>query len=474
MRKIYNYGQIIRAKRQSKNIKAVNLAKELGITPAYLSLIESNQRKPDGDLLLRIQDILELQREDLTKRTDPDLETRTQEVVKISLLEDLDIRSDEVQEIVRLNPKIAKALIKLGIDHKNKELELGLNVEKKISKGATTFPGEIVSDFIQKFENYFPKLEEFSTKIYEKVKMNNRTRYLSLCNYLETNHKIIVRDILPKKDKPFTKIFFPEKKEFHLSDLLNLETKKLFAAALVAQIEADDIIEEYLNEFSFPSESSRKVTKVALLNYAGAAIIMPYDIFFHECVKKHRYDLELLQSTFAVSFEQVCHRVTSLNNPDPKLRGIPLHMIRVDRSGNVSKRFSLSGIELPRLSGACPKWNVYSSFSNPGKISAAVSRMTDGEKYVCIARTVEKGIGRFGQSKSILSIGLGCEAKYAKDFVYTENINVNDKSTEIPIGVSCRTCDRLDCSQRAFPPLHKKFDVDINSRGVSVYVGDKN
>ena len=44
MRKIYNYGQIIRAKRQNKNIKAITLAKELGITPAYLSLIESNQR----------------------------------------------------------------------------------------------------------------------------------------------------------------------------------------------------------------------------------------------------------------------------------------------------------------------------------------------------------------------------------------------------------------------------------------------
>ena len=86
MRKIYNYGQVIRAKRQNKNIKAINLAKELGITAAYLSLIESNQRKPDGDLLLRIQDILELLREDLTKRSDPDLETRTQEIVKISLL----------------------------------------------------------------------------------------------------------------------------------------------------------------------------------------------------------------------------------------------------------------------------------------------------------------------------------------------------------------------------------------------------
>ena len=64
------------------------------------------------------------------------------------------------------------------------------------------------------------------------------------------------------------------------------------------------------------------------------------------------------------------------------------------------------------------------------------------------------------------------QGKYAKDFVYTQNIDVNNKSSEIPIGVSCRTCDRLDCSQRAFPPLHKKFDVDINTRGVSIYVTD--
>ena len=62
----------------------------------------------------------------------------------------------------------------------------------------------------------------------------------------------------------------------------------------------------------------------------------------------------------------------------------------------------------------------------------------------------------------MLSIGLGCEAKYAKDFVYTENLDIHDKKSEIPVGVSCRTCDRLDCSQRAFPPLHKKFNIRVN------------
>jgi len=133
---------------------------------------------------------------------------------------------------------------------------------------------------------------------------------------------------------------------------------------------------------------------------------------FHAECKKLKYDLELLQNTFATSFEQVAHRVTCLQ--DPKLPGIPFHMLRVDMAGNISKRFSLSGIDIPRYGGACPRWNVYSAFTRPGVIQAAVSKMTNGEKYICIARTVEKGVGRFGRSKSILSIGLGCDANMQK------------------------------------------------------------
>ena len=216
--------------------------------------------------------------------------------------------------------------------------------------------------------------------------MNNRTRYIALCEFLKTEYSITVKDVIPEESKPFSKIYNKNKKELLLSDYNSLETKKLHAAAQIAQEGAIDIINDYLSEFKFPSEESKSLTQIALLNYCGAAILMPYKLFHSEC-KKLKYDLELLQNTFATSFEQVAHRVTCLQ--DPKLPG------------------------------------------------------------------------------------LGCEAKYAKEFVYTENLSLNDKKTEIPIGVSCRTCDRLDCSQRAFPPLHKKFDVDINARGVSVYVSDK-
>ncbi len=474
MSKIDNkIGPKIKAFRRQLGMQANKLAEELGISPSYLNLIENGKRKIDGDLLLKVCEKLRIELSDLTSKADINLENNISELLGDELFEDLDILGPEVKDLVNTNPKIAKALIKLGDNFKQKDHEIVNKLEnisgKIIDSRKAAFPGEVISDFLQENKNFFPKLENFADNIFEKVKQNNRTRYIALCDFLKSEYSITVKDVIPEEGKPFSKIYKSKQKELFLSDYLSLETKKLYAAAQISQEGASKEIDEYLSTFNFPSEEAKKLTRVALLNYSGAAILMPYKLF-HKACKELKYDLELLQNTFATSFEQVTHRVTCLQ--DPALPGIPFHFLRVDVAGNISKRFSLSGIEIPRYGGACPRWNVYSAFSRPGVIQAAVSKMTNGEKYVCIARTVEKGVGRYGQKKSMLSIGLGCEAKYAKEFVYTENLDLNDKKSELPIGVSCRTCDRLDCSQRAFPPLHKKFDIDINSRGVSVYVSE--
>ena len=152
---------------------------------------------------------------------------------------------------------------------------------------------------------------------------------------LKKEYSITVKDIIPEEKKPFSKIYNKDKKELLLSDYNTLETKKLHAASQIAQEGAMDEINKYLSNFNFPSNESKRLTQVALLNYCGAAILMPYKLFHSEC-KKLKYDLELLQNTFATSFEQVAHRVTCLQ--DPKLPGIPFHMLRVDIAGNISKR----------------------------------------------------------------------------------------------------------------------------------------
>tara|TARA_Y100000590_G_scaffold54307_1_gene56691 strand:+ start:1363 stop:2787 length:1425 start_codon:yes stop_codon:yes gene_type:complete len=466
-------GHKIKNKRKKLGITQVDLSKKLSISPTYLNLMESGKRKIDFDLLLKMANELNVDVSDISKKTDTNLYQDLMDLLGDNLFENLDITNFDVKELINTNPTIAKALVKLGDNYKKKNQDIVNKVENISSKiidgRKNSFPGEVVSDFLQENENYFPKLEEFANNVFNKIQINNRVGYSPICEYLRNKHGIEVQDVVPDEQKPFMKQFDTAKKNFLVSDYLNLETKKLYAGAQVAQLEAVDIIDGYLDSFSFPSEESKKLSKVALLNYAGAAIIMPYKHFYEECIKQ-RYDVELLQNTFAVSFEQVAHRITCLQ--DPKMKGIPFHMLRADVAGNISKRFSLSGIEIPRYGGACPRWNIYKAFTMPGKINAAVSKMPNGEKYICIARTVEKGVGKHGMEKTLLSIGIGCQVKYAKDFVYADSLNLNDKNTETPIGVNCRTCDRMDCQQRAFPPLHKKFDIDLNKRGISVYVAD--
>mgnify|MGYP001389119653 FL=1 len=205
------------------------------------------------------------------------------------VFEDLDILGPEVKDLVGTNPKIGKAIVRLGDILKKKDHEMINKIEtisgKIVDNRKNSFPGEVISDFLQENKNYFPKLEDFANKVFENVQKNNRTRYISLCDYLKSEYGITVKDVIPEEDKPFSKIYHKNKKELLLSDYSSLETKKLHAAAQIAQECANIEIENYLSKFTFPSDESKKLTKVALLNYCGAAILMPYKLFHTECKK---------------------------------------------------------------------------------------------------------------------------------------------------------------------------------------------
>ena len=57
-----------------------------------------------------------------------------------------------------------------------------------------------------------------------------------------------------------------------------------------------------------------------------------------------------------------------------------------------------------------------------------------------------------------------------KDLIYSVGMDINNKKLQTPIGVSCRICPRIECQQRAFPPIDKELKLDINFRGTSPYV----
>jgi predicted transcriptional regulator len=170
---------------------------------------------------------------------------------------------------------------------------------------------------------------------------------------------------------------------------------------------------------------------------------------------------------FRVGFEQICHRYTTLRRP--LAEGVPFHLVRIDVAGNISKRFSASGIRFARFSGACPRWNVFAAFMTPGMIRTQVSRFPDGATYFCLARTISKDSSGYHGTVPVLSIGLGCRVEYARELVYSDGIDLDSDRVTTPVGVTCRLCERSDCEQRAFPSIRHPLQVDENVRSVSLY-----
>ena len=203
------------------------------------------------------------------------------------------------------------------------------------------------------------------------------------------------------------------------------------------------------SEKMLTTPESVRLCRIALANYFAGALLMPYDEFL-SMAKTIRYDIELLQHHFTASWEQVCHRLTTMRRPGAA--GVPFHFVRVDIAGNISKRFSGTGIRFARFSGSCPRWDVHAAFLTPGRIRTQLSKMPDGTAYFCVARTIRKSFG-FATGDALMGVGIGCPVADAMQLVYADGYNLENLDAAVPIGTTCRLCERTDCDQRAFPAL---------------------
>jgi predicted transcriptional regulator len=207
----------------------------------------------------------------------------------------------------------------------------------------------------------------------------------------------------------------------------------------------------------FTSQEARGLARIGLANYFAGALMMPYGRFL-AAAEQRRYDIELLGYEFAVGFETICHRLSTLQRQGA--RGVPFFFIRVDRAGNISKRQSATDFHFSRVGGTCPLWNVYEAFASPGRILTQLARMPDERTYLWIARTtISHGRGKYGAPTKTFAVALGCDVRHAERVVYSEAINLK-AANATPIGMGCKVCERPDCAQRAFPPIGRALQID--------------
>lgn len=208
------------------------------------------------------------------------------------------------------------------------------------------------------------------------------------------------------------------------------------------------------------------MARIGLANYFAGALIMPYTRFLREA-QALRYDIQRLQYRFGSSFEQVCHRLSTMQRPE--LPGIPFFLVKTDIAGNVLKRSSVTRFRFASFGGPCPLWNVYRAFSQPGRLLVQVARTPDQVTYLNIARTVGREGGSYLSRPRNVAIVIGCEVAYAGQTIYSTGLDLHDPAIADPIGPGCRACERTDCRHRAVPPATQALDVGTVERGVVPY-----
>ena len=472
--KAVRIGGKLRRMRQERHMTQLQMATELGLSPSYLNLIESNQRPVTVRVLLKLAERFQVELSSLAPEDDERLASNLLEVFADPLFDGADVKTSDVRDLVSSLPSVAHAIADLYEAYRRRASVLGQNAagEDTSESAAAGIPSEEITEFLQRRQNHFPQLEEAAEAFWLEHGLALHTLHQDLINLLSQRFAVDVDIASSDAMQGELRRYNPLNRRLELSEMLPLASRTFQLAHQLAFLALRKEIEAVVSAGKFLTQEADALARSALANYFAAALLMPYGRFL-AAARSTRYDLNVLQHRFGVSFEQICHRLTTLRRPGEE--GVPFHLIRVDIAGNISKRFSASGIHIARFGAACPRWNVYDAFATPGMLRVQVSKMPDGQSFFCVARTIEPA-GRMTHRGGLphrvgqLSIGLGCAIQHARELAYSDGLNLEDPQIVTPIGVSCRTCPRDDCSDRAMPSLNQRLEIDENRRGLSTYV----
>ncbi len=465
-------GHKIRRLRRELNLTQAQMAERLDLSPSYFNLIENNHRPATVQLLLKLSQAFDIEIQSFADTEEVRLVGQLTEVFSDPLFEDSDIKKHDVRELASVAPTLGEAVLDLYHAYHEAHAAIRALAERVADRDklqllqTKAFPLEEVRDFFQARENHFPDLEQAAEELWERAGLVQGELRRGLTDYLQAAHQVKVKRMPVEVMEHTIRRFDYHSRRLLLSELLSPQAVAFHLAVKLGILELGPLFDRIIAEGGFTSDEARGLARVGLANYFGGAVLLPYEPFF-QAAGKLRYDIELLQHRFDASFEQICHRLTTLQRPNA--RGVPFFLIRVDKAGNVSKRFSAAPLQFARYGGACPRWNVYDAFTVPGVVHTQLAEMPDGTLYFFVARSVTKTGGGHRQPPQRFALALGCEAHHAAQLVYADGLQLDNRRAAVPIGVNCRLCERLDCSQRAFPPLNHALIVDENLRGHSAF-----
>ena len=458
-------GPRLRQLRRERGQTQAEMARALGVSPAYVNLLENNQRSLSVRMLMRIAEVYGVDWRELLADETPGLLTDLRAVCQDPLLAASRPDLEELRAAVEHAPRVARSLIALHTAYQTvteRLLALAGDNPDALGELGRPNPEAVVHDLFRAHRNHFPELEDAAEAFRAGEEVETGELYTWLKRRLHERLGIRVRPV-PISAMPHTLRHYDERERVVLlSDGLDYPNKVFQMAHVAGLIEYREVIDAIVRRAAPRGARDAARCRVELANYFAAAVLMPYEPFLAEA-EANGYDIDHLAARFGVSFEQVCHRLTTLQREGAQ--GVPFFFLRIDKAGNVTKRFNATSFHLAQYGGACPRWDIHMSFRTPGRIIPQFVEMPDGSRYFTVNRTVDRpALGRLTQDNR-LAVTLGCSIEHAGRIVYAQPFQLGDPDLFTPIGINCRLCPRQHCSQRAHQPIVLELPIDEHRRG---------
>ncbi|HZF35412.1 MAG TPA: short-chain fatty acyl-CoA regulator family protein [Candidatus Angelobacter sp.] len=474
-------GRRVRRLREQLGLTQVAMARRLDLSASYLNLIEHDQRPLTSKLARRLSEALQVGIAAFSETESGRIANDVAEALADPVFGERVMTQAEIRDGVGASAGLGRALLdlyrayrqareradRLGEELRNREVLAGVNYEFRGIVAAIRSLAEILQDN--------PDLESEQRRRFIGIIVEDSKRLVPLFGGLLDADGGLASDVdqgLPSEDVADFLLantgYFAELEQtaeeargalgsdeaagpdFEVPEMLSLEARKLAVAKALAMARCGEVIERCVDRARWVVPEARAAAVSALADYVAAAILMPYDAFFG-AAKEVRHDIERLQRRFGVGFEQVCRRLTTLQRPGA--RGVPFYIVKVDMAGNVTWRLGSAGVRVPRFGAVCPLWNVHAAFLTPGVTRAQLSRMPDGTTYFSFARAIRGEEPEIVGSPRFSAIELGCDVSFGRDIVYADGFDLGAGAAAVPVGTTCRLCERADCTARVLPPL---------------------
>jgi predicted transcriptional regulator/transcriptional regulator with XRE-family HTH domain len=417
-------GSRIREKRLDRGLRQAAVAETVGISASYLNLIEHNKRRIGGKLLSDIARALGVDAAQLTEGADSDILDQMRNAAasfhvdaELSRAEEMAGRypgwgaliATQSRRIDTLQQQLQVVNDRMAFDPKlASSLHEVISAVTAIRSSASILVGPEKLD------------DDWQRRFHENIHNDSLRLAASsedLITYLDAPNEEIdqISSPLEKVEKYLVSC------GYHLEGLEDGGDINL----VVANANLDSAATQLL--LGFAKQYARDAKDLPLMAFEAAC---------HETL----YDPSALAAFFQIPFAAVLRRLSTL--PDGKGHP-PMGLAVCDAAGVLTLVKPVPSFTMPRTSGGCPLWPVFSAMTRPDqpvRLQVALPGANEA-RLLCYAIATTQQSARFDAPPTVQSTML----------VIPEPLDVAE--TALPVGVSCRICPRTHCASRREPPV---------------------